>query len=104
MGKMLPSTPAPRFEARFGQLDALGALQQGKFKRRTLDDVADELLPLGLETVLERLVLRQFLPVRKEIMGVGLVRVPDRLWGVHPVLDLAGVQSGNRTAVSPIHL
>ena len=51
--------------------------------------VPDELLPLQLEAVLERLVGRHVLPGLEKVDRLRFVRVPDRFGRVHPVLGPA---------------
>src|SRR5437588_13069211 len=76
-GDVDPAPLAPALQRAFGELNALGAFQQRIFIRRVFADVADERLPLLLETVVVGDVLRQLLPVAVEVVGALLVRVPD---------------------------
>src|SRR5215831_12862665 len=61
-------------------------------------------LPLGLESVLECLVLRYLLPVAKEIVCVRNIRVPDRPGRLDAVLHLAIPKSRDCASVHSINL
>src|SRR6202051_5380426 len=73
-----PAPFAPALQRAFGELHALGAFQQRILIRRVLADVANEHLPLLLETVVIRAVYRELLPVGIEIVGTFFVRIPHR--------------------------
>src|SRR6202163_336429 len=68
-GNVDPAPFAPALQRAFGELHALGALQQRILIRRVLADVANEHFPLFLETVVVRAVFRELLPVGIEIVG-----------------------------------
>src|SRR6516165_8271445 len=61
-------------------------------------------LPLSLESVLERLVLRYLMPVTKEIVCVRYIRVPNRPGRLDAVLDLAIPKSRDCASVHSINL
>ena len=90
--------------AEFRQLHALGALQQRPAKRRILDHVLEEQLPLGLEGVVVGQVRRHLLPAGIEIDRLLDVRIPDRPRRDAVVLHAAAAQSGHRAALRAVDL
>src|SRR5258708_3287403 len=73
-----PAALLPALMRALDELHALGALDQGVREGRVLDDVADEHLPLGLEAVLVRDIVRHLLPSVVKVDGLLLVGVPHR--------------------------
>src|SRR5690606_1400870 len=88
----------------FGELDAAGAGQEVPAVGGAGVDVAEEQLPLGLEAVVEVLVVGDLLPLVAEDLGGGDVRVPHRLGGDGAVLDAAGAQAGDGGAFGAVDL
>ena len=105
LGQVDPRAGARALQAGLGQPDAAGAGQEVELVRGVLDDVADELLPLGLEPVLERRRCpgRPSSPARS--------RAPRRRSGFHTGfgrgvagLDAAVEQPGDGAAVGAVDL
>src|SRR5690606_5651602 len=68
------------------------------------DDVADELLPLRLECVLEHLVGGYVEPLGAEVGGFDEIRIPDRLGCRLAGLDATTVQTGDRRSEGAVDL
>src|SRR5438445_4751877 len=73
-----PGPLLPRIQASFSELNALGAFQQVPRERIVLHDVPQEEFPLALKGVVERVLLRHFLPALEIIQRALDIGVPDR--------------------------
>ena len=82
-----------RAQALLGEEHAAGAGEEVVVVGGVLDDVADELLPLRLEAVLEHVVAGDLDPVAVVVVRVGEVGVPHRLRGGVARLDLAAEEA-----------
>ena len=87
-----------------GEEHAAGAGEEVVVVGGVLDDVADELLPLRLEAVLEHVVRRHLDPVAVVVVRVGQVGVPHRLRGGVARLDLAAEEADDRRAERAVDL
>src|SRR5699024_7796612 len=76
----------------FGQLHAAGGREQVVAVLAAGEHVAQELLPLGLEAVVQVVVGRYLEPLVAERLGGRQVRVPHRLRGVRTLLGHAVAQ------------
>src|SRR6516225_4698159 len=97
-----PAALAPALQRAFGKLHALGAFQQRVFVGRAFADVANEQLPLLLETVVVGEIVRQLRPVAIKIVQPFLVGIPDRPRRRLAGLDLAFGWAGDRRAVGAV--
>src|SRR5258708_35157048 len=93
---MDPAALGPALHAELGQLHALRPLAQGPWKRRAIEEVADEQLPLGLERIVIDAVVGYLRPSRVEIDRLRNVRVPHRLRRGHSSLGPAIWGTGRR--------
>src|SRR5579863_653469 len=66
-GDVEPAALLPRFEADFGELDALGAVEQRPAEGFVEDDVAEEEFPLDLEGVVVGFLLGHLGPAVVEV-------------------------------------
>ena len=94
----MPAPLAPAPEAEFGKLHALDAFQEVERPRRVLHDVADEVLPLGAESVGEVGVVGHPVPLVAVVGVVLQIGVPHRLGRDRAVLDAAGTQTRHGAA------
>src|SRR5699024_495864 len=91
-------------QAGFCQLHASGCGEQVVAVFAACDHVADELLPLCLEPVVQFGVLRNFQPLVAERLGGRQVRVPHRFGGLRTLLCHAAAQPCDGRAMRAVHL
>src|SRR5258708_16878649 len=101
---MDPAALGPALHAELGQLHALRPLAQGPWKRRAIEEVADEQLPLGLERIVIEVVVGYLRPSRVEIDRLRNVRVPHRLRRVHSSLGPAFGEAGYGRSMRAVDL
>src|SRR6266851_934251 len=99
-----PAALAVALVAGFGELDALGAFDQRRRKRRVFGDMAQEQFPAGAIAVLEWLDLGDFLPLFVEHHGLRLLGAEKRLRRRDRWLDKAAMQPSDRRAQGAVDL
>src|SRR5271157_1594201 len=99
-----PRPLAPRLQALLRKLHTLRALEERPSERLAADNVAQEELPLGLECVLGRRVLRHLAPALEEPDRLLYVGVPDRPRRVARALGPAVAQARQGGPARPVDL
>src|SRR3954471_11840182 len=87
-----------------GELDALGAFEERRRKRRVLSDVAQKQFPAGAVAVFERLDLRHFLPLLVEHHRLRLFGAEERLRGRDRRLHETAMQPGDGRSQGAVDL
>src|ERR1051326_3624315 len=90
--------------ASFGELDALGAFEERRRKRRVLGDMAQEQFPARPIAILEGKDVGHFLPLLVKIHLLRLFGADEGLWRRDERLHKATMQAGNRRAQRAIDL
>src|SRR5258708_36415226 len=88
-----PTALRPAPEAELSQLHTLGTFEQVEAPRCVRHHMANEFLPLELESVLVHLVVGHLFPLLLELHGLWLVGIPDRTRRVHAVLRITVCQT-----------
>src|SRR5947207_4762086 len=99
-----PATLPIALVARFGELDAFGAFEEGRRKRRVLGNMAQEQLPAGSVAVFKGQHVRHLLPLLVEIHLLRLLGAEERPWRGDERLHEATMQAGNRRAQRAVDL
>src|ERR1043166_2220919 len=93
-----PGPLAVALVTQLGELHVLRAFQRCRAQRLAIRYVTQELLPAVAITVLERLVVGHFLPLRVEVHRLRDFDIPHRLGRRGERLDKAFVTAGQRRA------
>ena len=99
-----PAPGFPRLDARFGELDALCALQKAVLPRGIQNNVFEEHFPLRFETVVKNLVGGNGHPVGLKINRAVQIGVPHRAGRRAVGLDDAVSQARYRRSFGAVHM
>src|SRR6516225_7265354 len=90
--------------AGLGELNALGAFEQGRGEWRVLSDVSEEHFPPGAVAVAHRLDVRQLLPLLVEDHRLRPFGVEEWLWRRDQRLYEAAVETAHRRTQRAVDL